>query len=84
LKKIHEALSDKLRQDQITCSIGAATFIRPPESVDGLIKKTDDLMYAAKKGGKNLICHEVDGELRPSEQHPHFDVSRAKAVERLA
>jgi diguanylate cyclase (GGDEF)-like protein len=84
LKKIHEALSDELRQDQITCSIGAATFIRPPESVDGLIKKTDDLMYAAKKSGKNLICHEVDGELRHSGQHPHFEFGRAEAVERPA
>ncbi|MFC1576845.1 GGDEF domain-containing protein [Candidatus Omnitrophota bacterium] len=39
----------------ITLSIGVATFITPPESVVKMIKQADELMYLAKKSGKNMI-----------------------------
>jgi PleD family two-component response regulator len=43
----------------VTFSIGAVTFLTPPESVDKMIKKADDLMYSAKKNGKNIKKREV-------------------------
>lgn len=45
----------------ITYSIGAVTFAKPPYSVDEMIKKADDLMYQAKKQGKNMVIHEIFG-----------------------
>ncbi len=39
----------------VTLSMGLATFITPPLSVDALIKRADDLMYQAKQDGKNRI-----------------------------
>jgi diguanylate cyclase (GGDEF)-like protein len=37
-------------------SMGAATFVRPPASVDTLLAKADELMYRAKRGGKGAVC----------------------------
>ena len=47
------------RQWPVTFSIGAVTFIRPPSSVDEMIRTADDLMYAAKQSGKGITRHEV-------------------------
>jgi diguanylate cyclase (GGDEF)-like protein len=47
------------RQWPVTFSIGAATFIRSPASIDEMIRTADDLMYAAKRSGKGLVRHEV-------------------------
>lgn len=49
----------------VSASIGLATFVAPPESYDALIHLTDELMYEAKKAGKNRIVSAVihhDGE----------------------
>jgi len=43
----------------VTFSIGAATFIKPPQDVDVMVRFVDQLMYAVKKNGKNWIRHEV-------------------------
>lgn len=43
----------------ITCSIGAVTFPRPPNSADDAIAATDSLMYHAKRGGKNNVAFGV-------------------------
>jgi PleD family two-component response regulator len=40
-------------------SIGAVTFLSPPSTVDEMLKISDDLMYAAKNNGKNIIKYEV-------------------------
>jgi PleD family two-component response regulator len=42
--------------------MGVATFIRPPSSVDEMLKLSDDLMVAAKRKGKNTIQFEVFGK----------------------
>jgi diguanylate cyclase (GGDEF)-like protein len=47
------------REWPVTFSIGAVTFIRPPSSVDEMIRTADDLMYAAKQSGKGITRHEV-------------------------
>jgi diguanylate cyclase (GGDEF)-like protein len=36
-------------------SIGAAVFVAPPSSADELMARADELMYAAKRGGKGAI-----------------------------
>ncbi|MBI5483278.1 MAG: diguanylate cyclase [Deltaproteobacteria bacterium] len=51
-------LNNQVKQTKwpITFSIGAATYI-PPQSVDELVQKTDELMYAVKREGKNRLLH---------------------------
>jgi diguanylate cyclase (GGDEF)-like protein len=39
----------------VTFSIGAYTFVNPPESVDEMIRCADNQMYLAKNGGKNTL-----------------------------
>ncbi len=46
---------------RITCSLGVAA--QDPESsksVDELLSRADDLMYAAKDGGRNQVCSELN------------------------
>jgi len=45
----------KAKSWPVTFSIGMISFTKPPESVDQMIKLADDLMYRAKKQGKNMI-----------------------------
>jgi PleD family two-component response regulator len=45
----------------VTFSVGLATFLSPPDSVDEMISRADMVMYTAKNRGKNLIDHEVVG-----------------------
>lgn len=40
---------------KLTISAGVSTFNTPPESVNDLIAKADELMYAVKKSGKNRV-----------------------------
>jgi diguanylate cyclase (GGDEF)-like protein len=63
-QKIQRINSDAIRKNDwpVTFSMGVATFIRPPSSVDEMLKISDDLMYAAKKNGKNTIQFEVFGK----------------------
>jgi len=54
-----ERLRDQLRAtltgrwDRVTFSIGVATFVTPPGSVDEMILRADELMYEAKRSGKD-------------------------------
>ncbi len=60
-----EALLEKLRgvlrramearKWPVTFSIGAATFLESPPSIEHMIQTADELMYAVKKSGKNRI-----------------------------
>jgi diguanylate cyclase (GGDEF)-like protein len=57
----------------VTFSIGVATFLDCPESVDEMIEKADALMYIVKNNGKNTVKHmvlggavAVDGKERPT------------------
>ena len=43
----------------ITFSIGALTCLSAPNNTDELFQLGDQLMYAAKKEGKNTICYKV-------------------------
>ena len=61
VEKIHSSLVEAMRIGgwPITFSIGAMTYLRSPGDVDALVKKADDLMYAAKKEGKNRVVYGV-------------------------
>jgi diguanylate cyclase (GGDEF)-like protein len=43
----------------VTFSIGAVTFTLPPPSVDDILRRTDNLLYGAKTGGKNMIKYDL-------------------------
>lgn len=47
---------------RITASIGIATLLVPPESVDELLAAADRLMYAAKHDGKGGVVQETQNE----------------------
>jgi len=44
---------------EATFSVGAATFITPPRSLDEMLSHADRLMYEAKRAGKNSVRFEV-------------------------
>jgi diguanylate cyclase (GGDEF)-like protein len=50
----------------VTYSIGVVTFEAPPASVDELLRAADELMYAAKRLGKNSVRHSVSGHTEPA------------------
>jgi diguanylate cyclase (GGDEF)-like protein/PAS domain S-box-containing protein len=43
----------------VTCSIGVATFVTPPDSVDRMVEEADRLLRAAKAAGKNGVRFSV-------------------------
>ncbi|MFI5180243.1 MAG: GGDEF domain-containing protein [Thermoanaerobaculia bacterium] len=43
----------------ITFSIGAVTFLRPPASVDDVLRHVDELMYRVKEEGKAGVKHAI-------------------------
>ena len=61
LLRLREGLRKETINDgwKVTFSIGAATFIEPPPDVDTVVHRVDALMYAAKRGGKNRVRHEI-------------------------
>lgn len=64
LNKIHAHLDHAMvsREWPVTFSIGAATYIHVPTTVDEVIRYADELMYIAKRGGKNRLLHKEIGE----------------------
>ena len=57
IERLRVGLTDEFekRQWPVTVSIGVATFSKPPTSVDEMISKADELMYEAKRAGKNKV-----------------------------
>jgi GGDEF domain-containing protein len=43
----------------VTCSIGVITIIHNPPAAQEIIKMADDLMYEAKRAGKNTVKYDV-------------------------
>ncbi|HXZ26130.1 MAG TPA: diguanylate cyclase [Nitrospiria bacterium] len=54
----------RLRGWPVTFSIGASTFLDPPDSIDALLRQSDRLLYAAKTDGKDTIRRAIIGEDR--------------------
>jgi diguanylate cyclase (GGDEF)-like protein len=57
---------------QIGASIGAALFLAPPQDPDEAISRADDLMYQAKKSGKNRTVY-FEVPTVPSSQHGRWE-----------
>lgn len=61
----HLARAAPDRPWKVASSVGIATFLRPPESVDELIRTADEEMYAAKRAGKNTVRKKLIGPAQP-------------------
>jgi len=61
LYKIQGLLMAEMQRNTwpISLSIGAVTYVEAAESVYKMIQMADNLMYVAKRNGKNLIEHKV-------------------------
>lgn len=81
LNRIQTRFNELMAQKNwpVTVSIGAMTFPHPMRDVDALVRRVDDLMYRAKKAGRNRILHMV---LRASEHD--IEMAASKTVERRA
>lgn len=51
-----EGISSKWK---VTLSAGVITFVKPPKSLDEMIKAADALMYSAKKDGKDKAAYAI-------------------------
>jgi len=51
------ALSAHRHGRPVTFSIGVVTWEEPPASFDEMLRRADELMYAAKRHGKNAVRH---------------------------
>ncbi len=79
LERIRERFVQQMIKKKwpVTLSIGAVTFAKPGRDVDAMVRQVDELMYRAKKAGKNRIVH---ANAWASEVVPEF----TKLVERRA
>ena len=61
LQRLRAALLETMARNgwRITFSIGAATFAAPPLSLDEMLRHADQLMYDAKRSGKDAARFEV-------------------------
>jgi diguanylate cyclase (GGDEF)-like protein len=59
--KLQSALLDEMLQKDwpLTFSIGVLTCLTVPPTIDDLMKRVDDLMYASKNRGKNAVTFDV-------------------------
>jgi diguanylate cyclase (GGDEF)-like protein len=57
IEKIRKNLLDVMQKNKwsVTFSFGVVTYTDPPHSVDKMIQRADELMYAAKRAGKSSI-----------------------------
>jgi len=64
IEKLRQAVSGIVPAHgwRLSASIGVATYLVAPESVDVLVGTADQLMYAAKRSGKNTVSHETQNE----------------------
>ena len=64
VEKLRQALADVVPAHgwRITASIGIATFLVPPASVDALLASADRLVYQAKHSGKNTVAQETQND----------------------
>ena len=82
IKKVQQKLLEVMNRNNwpVTFSIGLATYMKPPESFDSMIKKVDDLMYSVKVSGKNNIRHEVEGISKGSIDSENSDMNKKTAA----
>jgi diguanylate cyclase (GGDEF)-like protein len=61
LTKIRDAVLDAMRDGgwSVGTSVGAITFTEPPATADEALGAADNLMYEAKRSGKNRVIHRL-------------------------
>ncbi len=66
IKNVNSFLVEAMERNEwpIRFSIGAITFVKSLGTVRDMIKAIDDLMYKAKKSGKNNIIHIESTQLK--------------------
>ncbi len=64
IERVNKQLMEmmKFKNWSVTFSIGVVTWYSPPSNLDELIKESDNLMYSAKKHGKNMIKYKIIGK----------------------
>jgi len=70
ITRVQKSLLDAMQTKgwAVTFSLGVITFTIPPNSIDEMVKKTDELMYSVKNEGKNSTRHEIFPDRRLIEQ----------------
>jgi diguanylate cyclase (GGDEF)-like protein len=60
LQKLLRILNRRMEQNRwpVTFSMGAVTFLTPPNSLQEMIRRADEAMYLAKTNGKNQLQQE--------------------------
>jgi PleD family two-component response regulator len=53
----------------ITFSVGLVTYHSPPETIESMLKFSDEIMYNAKSSGKNCTKHIVINSEGQESQH---------------
>jgi len=55
--RIQTILLQNMRDNHfpVTFSMGAITYLTPPENVESMLKQADEMLYQVKKAGKNAI-----------------------------
>lgn len=63
LTRLQNELNNEMQKNgwPVTLSMGVATFLRPPESVESAIKTADRIMYERKQTSKNGVSAQVFG-----------------------
>ena len=63
-RRIQKISVDMVKKHEwpVTFSMGAVTFASPPSTINEVLKIADDLMYGAKREGKNTFKHKVLGK----------------------
>jgi diguanylate cyclase (GGDEF)-like protein len=61
LRRVRRQLLEAAQREgwPVTFSAGLITWVEPPTSVDEMLRSADELMYAAKRHGKNSVRHAV-------------------------
>ncbi|HUK65339.1 MAG TPA: GGDEF domain-containing protein [Anaeromyxobacteraceae bacterium] len=66
VERLRSALAARLGEDGFSLgfSMGSTTFVAPPRSLDEMLSRADELMYEAKRSGKNQGRFEVVDRLQ--------------------
>jgi diguanylate cyclase (GGDEF)-like protein len=61
IRRVRRELLEAARREgwPVTFSAGIITWVEPPAGVDEMLRAADELMYAAKRHGKNTVRHSV-------------------------
>jgi diguanylate cyclase (GGDEF)-like protein len=64
IRRVRRQLREAARRQDwpVTFSAGLVTWLSPPAGVDEMLRTADELMYSAKRRGKNTIQHVVANE----------------------